>query len=514
MKTHKTAASSVLLKMFAVGFIALVFWAIILTVVQSAQNNSYLPMALAPVLTIAALLVWKKGRALYHRIPEHLLNGAFVFLCIAAFFAMLYFSHRMRLRFGVDTWDFTKIQIDASHKAMGTGDISLSYYAKYKNNQLLLLLLTSLFRLILWMAPNASGGVLHQWAMAVNCAAILTAVILCYCAVKRAYGTHFAFLAGLFLLFYTPLWLYTPIYYTDTLGLPLIVLPVLLLTYVKDGKTVRNIVLFCIMGIVAAIGMKIKMSILFVFLAIAITVLLFHRQKTRWLAVLSGIAALVLSAFLLQLATDGALRLTKDRYDKYQLPYSHWVMMSLGESGGYDAELVKYTSSFETMEERKAAVAEKTGELLSKRGFTGTIKHIFVTKMKNAWGDGSFSGAYYLGREPAEQGIFQKYFTQRGALYGLTYSYLQTLHLMLLFGLVLSGIRMFKNPSGGVVTAMNICIFGVLVFLLFWECNSRYLVHIAPFLVIGSAYGVASVSGLPFFGKQFAKKSEKSEKIS
>ena len=97
--------------MLAVGFVALFFWAIILTVVQSAQNNSYLPMALAPVLTIAALLLWKKGRALYHRIPEHLLNGAFVFLCIAAFFAMLYFSHRMRLRFGVDrTLDARRVE--------------------------------------------------------------------------------------------------------------------------------------------------------------------------------------------------------------------------------------------------------------------------------------------------------------------------------------------------------------------------------------------------------------------
>ena len=188
--------------------------------------------------------------------------------------------------------------------------------------------------------------------------------------------------------------------------------------------------------------------------------------------------------------------------------------MSLGKNGGYDAELVKYTSSFETMEERKAAVAEKTKELLSERGFTGTVKHVFVTKMMHAWGDGSFSGAYYIGREPAEHGTFQKYFTSSGAMYGLTYSYLQTLHLMLLFGLALSGIRMFKNPSGGVDTVMNICIFGLLVFLLFWECNSRYLVHIAPFLVIASAYGSASASGLPIFAKQSAKKSEKSEKIS
>ena len=322
MNAHKKAVSSVLLKIFAVGFVALVFWAMILTVVQSAQNNRYLPMALAPVLTIIFLLLWKTGRALYHRIPDHLLNGAFVFLCIAAFFAMLYFSYRMRLRFGVDTWDFTRLQIDASDKAMGSGDIPLSYYAKYRNNQLLMLLLTSLFRMILWMAPNATGEVLHQWAMAVNCAAILTAVILCYCAVRRAYGTHFAFLAGLFLLFYTPLWLYTPIYYTDTMGLPLIVLPVLLFTYLKDGKTVRNIVLFCVMGIIAAIGMKIKMSIVFIFIAVSVAVLLFHRNKARWLAVLSGVAALVLTAFLLQLAMDSALHLTKDRYDRYQFPYT------------------------------------------------------------------------------------------------------------------------------------------------------------------------------------------------
>ena len=507
MKAHKTAIPSVLLKIFAVFFTALFFWALMLAVIQSAQNSSYLPIALAPALTVVLVLLWKKGRALYHRIPDHILVKLFALACIFAFFAMLYFSHRMRLRFGVDTWDFTRIQIDASNKATGAGGISTSYYAKYRNNQFTLLILSLLFKTIRWMDPNATGEVLHQWAMAMNCAAILTAVILTFCAVKRQQGTHFAFLSGLFLLFYTPLWLYSPIYYTDTMGLPLIVLPVLLYTFLKEGKTVRNIVIFCVMGIAVAIGMKIKMSILFVFIAIGAAVLLFDRQKIRWLFVLSGAAALVLTVFVSQLAIDRTLRLTKEQYDQYQFPYSHWVMMSLGESGGYDANLVKYTASFETMEERKAAVAEKTEALLSERGFTGTVRHVFVTKMMHTWGNGTLSGTYYLGREPAENGVFQRYLTQKGDRFKYAYTVLQTLHLMLLFGLVLSGVRMFRKPSGGVVTAMNICTFGLLVFLLVWECNARYLVHIAPFLVIGSAYGFASASAIPPSGKESGKKS-------
>ncbi|MBR6039485.1 MAG: hypothetical protein IKP38_03260, partial [Clostridia bacterium] len=88
--------------------------------------------------------------------------------------------------------------------------------------------------------------------------------------------------------------------------------------------------------------------------------------------------------------------------------------------------MVKYTASFETMEERKTAVVEKTKELLEERGFAGTVKHVFVTKMMHTWGDGTMSGTYYLGREPAENGVFRKYFTQKGESFRYVYIYLQT----------------------------------------------------------------------------------------
>ncbi|MBR4905523.1 MAG: hypothetical protein IKZ44_01575 [Clostridia bacterium] len=514
MKTKQGTVSAVLLRIFAILFVMLFFWALMLAVVQSAQRQYYLPIALAPALTAVLLLIFKKADRIYHRIPARILVTLFAFACIVTLFGMLYFSYRMRQTFGVDTWDFTRIQIDAAKKAGGNQDINLSYYAKYKNNQFIYLLLSLLFRFVLRTAPNASGEVLNQWAIALNCAAILTAVILSFCALKRSRGTHFAFAAGTFLLLYTPLWLYSPIYYTDTLGLPFIVLPLLLYTFLKSGKTVRNIVLFCIMGIVCAIGMKIKMSIVFIFIAIGIVVLLLDRQKLRWLFVLSGTAALVLTAFALQLGIDRTMHITEEEYDKSQFPYLHWVMMSLGENGGYDAKMVKYTASFDTMEERKTAVVEKTKELLEERGFAGTVKHVFVTKMMHTWGDGTMSGTYYLGREPAEDGVFREYFTQKGKSFRYVYMYLQTVHLMLLFGVMISGIGMFRRPEGDVVSAMRISVFGLLVFLLIWECNARYLVHIAPFLLIVSTDGMAFLSRLRVDEVKPEKIPEKSEKIS
>lgn len=514
MKTKQGTVSVVLLRIFAILFVMLFFWAMMLAVVQSAQRQYYLPIALAPALTAVLLLVFKKANGLYHRIPAHILVMLFASACIVTFFGMLYFSYRMRQTFGVDTWDFTRIQIDAAEKAGGYQGVNISYYAKYKNNQFTYLLLTLLFRSVLWLAPNASGEVLNQCAMTLNCAAILMAIILVFCAIKRSRGTHFAFAAGIFLLLYTPLWLYSPIYYTDTLGLPFIVLPLLLYTFLESGKTARNVVLFCIMGVVCAIGMKIKMSIVFIFIAIGILFLLLDRQKLRWLFVLSGTAALVLIAFVLQLGIDRTMHITKEDYDRSQFPYLHWVMMSLGENGGYDAQMVKYTASFETMEERKTAVVEKTKELLEERGFAGTVKHVFVTKMMHTWGDGTMSGTYYLGREPAENGVFRKYFTQKGESFRYVYIYLQTVHLMLLFGVMISGLWMFRKPEGDVVSAMRISVFGLLVFLLIWECNARYLVHIAPFLVIVSTDGMAFLSRLKADGIKPEKIPEKSEKIS
>ncbi len=486
--------STVLLRIFAVCFAAAFFWTLMLAIVQSAQSNYYLPIALAPLLLFGLLFVWKKCRALFHRIPGVVLTRVFLCACAVSLFLMLYLSYRLRLTYGVDTWDFSRLHIDAFRRASGEGAVNYSYYAKYKNNQLLLLILSLLARIILWMAPNAGPEVFHQCAMALNCTKILSTAVLCFFTVKHARGTHFAFLCGSFLLFYTPLWLYSPIYYTDTLGLPLIMLPVFLYTRLKSDKPVRNILLFCLMGLIAAIGMKLKASIVFVFIAIGIAVLLFDRFRGKWVSVLCGTAVLILAALLLQTGIDRRLHLTSEDYDQSQFPYTHWIMMSLGSSGGYDANLVKYTGSFQTLDERKEAVVEKTVELLKERGFTGTVKHLFVTKMQHAWGNGTLSATYYLGREPAENGIFQRFLTQNGASFRYCYTWLQTGHLLLLFCVMLSGLRMFHRPEGGVVTITNITVFGLVLFLLFWECNARYLVHIAPFLIIGASDGIAALA--------------------
>lgn len=487
------SASGILCKLFAVPMIALFFWAFVSALAQTALSRYDLSLALAPLLLLLFVLLWRRVRAFYRRIPGAALTRTFFIACAVSLFGMLYLSYRLRLTFGADTWDFARLHIDAYNSTVDDAAINLFYYAKYKNNQLLLLVLSLLARAVRFAAPGASSGAFHQCAMALNCVSILLSVALCFLCVKRARGAHFAFLSGMFLLFYLPLWLYTPIYYTDTMGLPLLVLPVLLYTHLQDGKLLRNILLFCLMGVFAAIGMKIKASIVFVFLAICLCTLLFDRLRGKWLPALCGVIALALTAFLLQAGIDRILRLDADDYDAYGFPYSHWVMMSLGESGGYDADLVRYTSSFYTMEDRREAVKEKTKELLDERGFAGTVKHVFVTKMRHTWGDGSLSGPYYLGREPAENGVFQRFFTQKGASYRITCTWLQTGHLILLFCAVLSGLSLFRRPEGGVLTVMRVTVLGLLVFLLVWECNSRYLVHIAPFLVTIAADGASAL---------------------
>ena len=497
MKARSASVSNLLCKIFAVLFTVLFFWAFLTAVTQTALYDYYLPFALAPLLMLLLLLLWKRVRAFYHRIPADALVRVFAIACLVSFSAMLYTSYRLRLTFGVDTWDFSRLHIDAYNSATQEAGVNLLYYVKYKNNQLLLFVLSLLAEAVRWLAPGASSGVFHQCAMALNCVSILTAVVLCFCSVKAARGAHFAFLSGMFLLFYTPLWLYSPIYYTDTMGLPLIVLPVFLYTRLKDGKLLRNTLLFCLMGVVAAIGMKMKASIVFVFIAICLCTLLLDRMRGKWIPALCGTVVLALCAVLLQAGIDRALRIDAEDYDAYGFPYSHWVMMSLGNNGGYDAELVTYTGSFYTMEERKEAVREKTKELLEARGFAGTAKHVFVTKMQHTWGNGSLSATYYLGREPAENGVFQRFFTQKGALFRGTFTWLQTGHLVLLFCVVLSGVSLFRRPEGGPLTVMRITVLGLLLFLLVWECNARYLVHIAPCLVTVAADGISALGRRP-----------------
>lgn len=482
---------TVVVKAFAAVFTVLFAWVFLMAIAHTVLSDRYLPLALAPILAALLLFVKKKLLPVYRRIPAAVLTRIFIGVSVAAWLLMLYFAYRTRLTYGVDTWDFSRVHIDAYDSAVDPEWLAPHYYLQYKNNQFLLLVLSALCRIVLLFAPSAGPLAFHAAAMAVNCTVIMASVLMSYFAARNVRGAHFAFVAGTMLLLYAPLWLYAAIYYTDTMGLWAVTLPLLLYTAVRRDAPVRNCILLAVIGIVCGVGMMIKMSIVIVGIAIGLGILLFHKFRGKWIGLLCAAVCVILTATVLQAGIDRKYGFTEKQYDAWQFPYTHWMMMSLSKNGGYDAELVRYTASFDTMAERKEAVCEKTAELLRERGPIGTLRHVFVTKMHRTWGDGTQSGAYYLGREPAEQGFFQRLFNQKGDRYLWFWEWAQTYHLMLLFFLVLAGIRLFRAPAGDLLTVMQIAIFGLLLFLLVWESNSRYLLHLSPLIVLCAAHGLA-----------------------
>ena len=102
------------------------------------------------------------------------------------------------------------------------------------------------------------------------------------------------------------------------------------------------------------------------------------------------------------------------------------------------------------------------------------------------------AGDDYAGRFPVdENGIWQRVFTFHGSDHwiGLIYSWLY--YIVLIVGILLSGIFAIRRTNEQhKMLVLRIALFGIILFLSIWECNSRYLVAFIPVLIMTSADGI------------------------
>ena len=387
------------------------------------------------------------------------------------------------------SWDWGVV-IQSAAFYVESGDVLFDpvYFARYPNNCFFLYLLIGLFKAVKFFYHAAGMQTFTNVSIVVNCLLIQLSITYLYKTSKLLWGEKKALRVGIISLLCIPFYLYSQFLYTDTLGMLLGAM--LLFYYFKlKNETVRNskILYAVVLGIIAAVGFNVKVTVLIVWIAILAEMIWSNRDWKRLGLAAIMMLCLLVANILIQGLVQTEFSLSDELKDTYEFPLTHWVMMGLRGNGGYSQEDVDFTVSAGSYREKRQANIEMIKARLNEMGASNLIKHIFFVKMRYTWGDSCLYGDNKVSRFPEnEDGVFQKIFTYDGEWYKYCMQYTWAYHFIMILGVFLSGWYAMRKDGSQDLLVGRIAIVGYILFLSVWECRSRYLLTCLPILILVS----------------------------
>lgn len=386
------------------------------------------------------------------------------------------------------TWDWGRLIHTASEYAI-TGKIDRpDYFAMYPNNRFWEVCLMGLFRLVRLVAPGVSIGDFKVISTIFSVLLVQAALFFLYRTACLLWGEGWGFVCGCVATGCAPLYVYAMFAYSDTSGMLLVSVFVYLCVKFYKGGCRRHAPV--LLGFLSAVILETKVMAFIVCIAAVMAVFLCWSEGWRRYAVYMGLALLtcIVSCLAIDQGVERVIPVTEELSDAYRLPPEHWIMMGLAGDGGYNQEDVDYMASFSSYEERKRAAESEMLRRCRAYRVTGMLRHM-AAKIQRTWGCGALNSQSYCNRKPfRREGVLFAVFSEAGRYHWISLAYTGIYHGMLLLGLLLSGILAWKRSPGFLLLG-RICTLGIFLFLLMWECNSRYLLVFYPVLLLTAADG-------------------------
>lgn len=489
------------IKLFYIVVVPIFSYLLILAIATPANSYEFMP-----VLTLSlTLLIWfavYKSRAKISVLLQKWCDNKAIMVTMIVLWGILliYFSLTLQVEY---TWDYGGA-MRAAHQLASEGAISfVTAYARYPNNKLLVTALYGVCKILLFLDPDMSlesfriAGCLIS-SLSIFISGLIFAKIACL--FNEALGK-------LFLLIYMtciPLWLYSTICYTDTLGLPILTAGCWCAAKaIKKRESLRDTVKWMILhGILMSLAYAMKATLAIPFIAVLVAFFLYTSRHGA-LRKAVGFTAIMVVAFavtfsLVDAGTTRAMGITPQMEEECEFPLTHWVMMSMYtgnetyDAGGFQQNDVDYTMSFASRAEREAAVRERLIERLENPQ-RPLAEHILFQKIRRIWSNGTLAADDYAGRGPIKRGILHEIFIFGGESWKITRVLMQIWWIQLLAAVLLDVIfrgRRCKKRELSPVFVMHLTILGFFLFYLAWEVNPRYLVVLLPVLALTAADGI------------------------
>ena len=402
-----------------------------------------------------------------------------LFVVLAGWFA---FAERVE-----PAWDFGRVYHGALEiTTAGRIQIDAVYFLESNNNFFLALALAPVFLAgsLAGLSPLTSGILL-------NLAAIDLSVLLLWALTRRHFGPRSALAAGLAACGCAGLWLYGPIFYTDTLSMPFVCLGLFLCSEWARSPRGRLWLLLAV-GVCGFFAYRIKPTALIPFVALLLWWLLSGAPRPRQVLAGGALFAACMLAWQVWLPVNPILDMTD--LDRYRLPPLHYVMMGLKNPGGYDEADHMASRALPDAAARTAWAEEQIAARLQAYGPAGLLDHV-RRKLAYTWADGTYFGSYKLAIDPIQPGALQSWVSFDGTHWPIFRCLANAQQLFLCVCAAAAAILCARRRTlDGLSWVCLTSLLGVGLFLLVWETRSRYLINLLPLLLLMATRGFCAMA--------------------
>ena len=284
------------------------------------------------------------------------------------------------------TWDYGMVHRSALEWAQEGKLEDLSYFARYPNNNLMLLITVLFYKVIHFFNPASIDIDYIKASIVLNSLIVSLSIFLTSQSAKELYGSKGKKVTVFFLVFLTPILLYTEIFYTDIIGLLFISLLAYLLIKRINDFTIKDGILI---GIIIAFGFKLKAFIIIILIALIIVLLLKNNLhfKKKILLIIMTVFSFVVVNTVLTISMDKIIGLDEELYEEYQFPTSHWIMMSLHPEadGGFVTSDYEETRDAGDKKAKEDLISKKLSNRVESLGKDGLVHHLLYKKIKRTW---------------------------------------------------------------------------------------------------------------------------------
>jgi len=369
------------------------------------------------------------------------------------------------------------------------GDVRWSYFAMFKNNYLLLLLLALIRLPAYWIGFDGFYMIVVVSALCVTLTALLVFKILEHFNLP----VYICFLSLVVYALFLPLYGCTYAFYSDQATILFTVLPFYLVTSANDNKKGWWAVTKCILaGLFTCMAYWLKATAIIPMIAFLIVFMLtsLNRENARRLPI-------VIVAFVcFMIGFEFIWRASpSSRMEDSHMPLVHWIAIGSHGNGGFEenSDYAYIALATPTIEAKKdfalSYIKSNLSEMFSRAHILRKARHNFAA--------GFMGLSTYIYEEDSPAFPFLSAY---GAYGGYTMMIATGMYyLLLLFNIVGSVISVIRRKTDSTTVlgmTARLALFGLFVFLMFWEANNRQLYNHIPWLVI---------TGMVTFSQLFAK---------
>lgn len=330
----------------------------------------------------------------------------------------------------------------------------------------------------------------HWIATVYNVVSINLGITFVYLICREIKSVKAAFLSLWLSSCCIPLYFYTPIFYSDTLSLPFVMMSYYIYLLILKSDTLKQqIIRACFFAVACALGTLIKFTVIIVAVAVLLDLLIRGKLKRYWPAI--AVSTLLLYACLscFKYYFHNHL-LDKTLSEQKQVPYTHWVMMGLSGSGAYNGSDYEYTYTFSTFEARTQANLHRISERLKEYGAWGYLEFLHRKQQLN-FGSGIYGVNEMIDDNPIRPNALHQVAIEGGKHFETFKHLAHGYHVFLFLIIILSAVYDAAAKTGSAMNKLvaRLAITGIFIFLALWEANSRYILNFIPMFIACAALG-------------------------